>query len=65
MTMFKILGLAGSLRRASVSKAILRTLAEKAPADVEVTIFDLGEIPMFNQDLEADLPASVRALREA
>jgi chromate reductase len=63
--MFKILGLAGSLRRASVSKAILRTLAEKAPGDVEVTIFDLADIPMFNQDLEADLPACVRALREA
>ena len=63
--MFKILGLAGSLRRASVSKAILRTLAEKAPGDVEVTIFDLADIPMFNQDLEADLPASVLALRDA
>ena len=63
--MFKILGLAGSLRRASVSKAILRTLAEKAPGDVEVTIFDLADVPLFNQDLEADLPASVRALREA
>ena len=63
--MFKILGLAGSLRRASVSKAILRTLAEKAPADVEVTLFDLADVPLFNQDLEADLPASVRALREA
>ncbi len=63
--MFKLLGLAGSLRRASMSKAIVQTLAEKAPADVEVTLFDLADIPMYNQDLEADLPAPVRALRDA
>ena len=63
--MFKLLGLAGSIRRVSKSKAILRTLAEQAPADVEVTIFDLADIPMYNQDLESDLPAPVRALRDA
>ena len=63
--MFKILGLAGSIRRVSKSKAILRTLAEQAPADVEVTVFDLADIPMYNQDLEEDLPAPVRALRDA
>jgi chromate reductase len=63
--MFKLLGLAGSIRRVSKSKAILRTLAEQSPADVEVTIFDLADIPMYNQDLEEDLPAPVRALRDA
>ena len=63
--MFKLVGLAGSIRRASVSKAILRTLAEKAPENVEVRICDLADIPIYNQDLEADLPAPVRALRDA
>jgi chromate reductase len=63
--MFKLLGLAGSIRRASVSKAILQTLAEKAPAHVSLQIYDLAEIPIYNQDLESSLPASVVALRQA
>ena len=62
---FKILGLAGSIRKDSVSKAILRTIAEAAEGQAEVSIFDLGDLPVFNQDLEAEVPASVRALREA
>ena len=62
---FKLIGLAGSIRKASVSKTILRTFKDVMPADVELTIFDLDEIPMYNQDLEADLPAPVRALRDA
>lgn len=63
--MFKLLGLAGSIRHASVSKAILRTLAEKVPAQVSLTVHDLADIPIYNQDLESNLPASVAALRQA
>ena len=63
--MFKLLGLAGSIRRASVSKAILQTLAEKVPANVSLTLHDLAEIPIYNQDLESNLPASVAKLRQA
>jgi chromate reductase len=62
---FKLLGLPGSIREGSASKAILRTLQANAPADVEFRIFHLDEIPIYNQDLEGDLPASVRALRDA
>ena len=63
--MFKLLGLAGSIRRASVSKAILQSLAEKVPANVSLTLHDLAEIPIYNQDLESNLPASVAKLRQA
>jgi chromate reductase len=62
---FKLIGLAGSIRKASVSKAILSTFQEVMPAGAELTIFDLGDMPMYNQDLEADLPPAVRALRDA
>ena len=63
--MFKLLGLAGSIRRASVSKAILQTLAEKVPVNVSLTLHDLAEITIYNQDLESNLPASVAKLRQA
>jgi chromate reductase len=49
---FKILGFAGSLRKDSYNKALLRAALELVPAGVELEIFDLEGIPPFNQDLE-------------
>lgn len=61
----RLLGLSGSLRRASKNTALLRAAAELAPVDVEVIVHHLGAIPMYDGDLEADgLPAPVRALRD-
>jgi chromate reductase len=64
---FKLLGLSGSIRRASYCKAILETIREQVSADVQVRNFDLEPIPPYNQDLDNDKgwPAPVRALREA
>jgi chromate reductase, NAD(P)H dehydrogenase (quinone) len=64
---FKLLGLSGSIRRASFCKAILETIREKVSSDVEVRNFDLEPIPPYNQDLdnEQGWPPPVRALREA
>ena len=64
---FKLLGLSGSIRRESYSKAVLETIRENAAADVEVTNFDLEPIPPYNQDLdnEKGWPPQVRALRQA
>jgi chromate reductase, NAD(P)H dehydrogenase (quinone) len=63
-TRIRILGFAGSLRKASYNKALLRTAVEIAPKDVEVETFDLEGIPPFNEDLEKDLPAKVRQFKE-
>ncbi len=60
----RLLAIPGSIRRASVSKAILRTLAEKAPAHVAIEIFELDDIPVYNQDFDRDPPAPVKLLRE-
>jgi chromate reductase len=49
---FKILGFAGSLRKDSYNKALLRAALELVPQSVELEIFDLEGIPLFNQDLE-------------
>ena len=62
----KILAISGSLRAASLNSALLRALARVAPAGIEVTLFSgVGELPLFNPDLEADDPAPVAALRKA
>jgi chromate reductase len=47
-----ILGFAGSLRKASYNKAILKAAADMVPADAELEIFDLEGLPFFNEDLE-------------
>jgi chromate reductase len=64
----KILGFAGSLRKGSYNKALLRASLELLPAGVELEIFDLEGIPPFNQDSEdqpvekvRDFKAKIRA----
>jgi len=59
----KVLGFAGSLRKGSYNKALLRTALEELPADMELEVFDLEGIPPYNQDLDNDMPARVRELK--
>jgi chromate reductase, NAD(P)H dehydrogenase (quinone) len=55
-----ILGFAGSLRKDSYNRAILRAAASLVPGDAELSIFDLEGIPPFNQDLEKEPPEKVK-----
>jgi chromate reductase len=64
-----VCGIAGSLRRASYNRSLLRAARDLAPDGMEIRIFDrVGEIPLFNEDLEdaeSGDPEPVRALRDA
>jgi chromate reductase, NAD(P)H dehydrogenase (quinone) len=66
MNDFRILGLAGSLRRASLHRGLIRAARELAPEGVSVEPYEkLGEIPFFNQDVEDEGdPTPVRDLKE-
>jgi chromate reductase, NAD(P)H dehydrogenase (quinone) len=59
-----ILGFAGSLRKGSFNKAILRAAVELIPEGAEIDIFDLEGIPPFNQDLEGHLPERVKEFKD-
>ncbi len=48
----KILGFAGSLRKGSYNRSLLRAAQELVPRDAKLEIFDLDGLPFFNQDLE-------------
>ncbi len=63
---FRILAIPGSLRRGSVSRAMLVAAREHAAAGVEIELYDgLGSIPPFNEDEEGDrTPQPVLELRE-
>jgi chromate reductase, NAD(P)H dehydrogenase (quinone) len=62
-TIFRILGFAGSLRKSSYNKALLRTAGELLPKNAELEIFDLEDIPLFNADLEQQPPAKVKEFK--
>ncbi len=51
-----ILGIAGSLRRGSINKAVLRAAQELAPPEARIEIFDLEGIPPYNDDLWTPAP---------
>jgi chromate reductase len=58
-----IFGFAGSLRKGSYNKSLLRTAAELLPPNIELEIFDLEGIPPFNQDLEQQPPEKVKEFK--
>jgi chromate reductase len=55
-----ILGFAGSLRKESYNKALLRAAAELLPKNAALETFDIEGIPPFNQDFEEDPPERIR-----
>jgi chromate reductase, NAD(P)H dehydrogenase (quinone) len=59
-----ILGIAGSLRRGSYNRALLRVARQLVPADAKLEIFELDGIPGFNQDEERQPPAKVLELKQ-
>jgi chromate reductase, NAD(P)H dehydrogenase (quinone) len=58
-----ILGIAGSLRRDSYNRGVLRAAEQLAPAGMHLESFDLDGIPLYNQDLEKDIPQRVVDLK--
>src|SRR5688500_11927659 len=63
----RILALPGSARSASHNARLLRHAAERAPAGVELEVWDgLKSIPPYDEDVDTDFPPqAVAALRQA
>jgi chromate reductase, NAD(P)H dehydrogenase (quinone) len=63
-TPLKILGICGSLRRGSYNMGALRAAGELLPEGMSMTIAEIGDIPLFNQDvMDAGMPAPVQRFR--
>jgi chromate reductase len=58
-----VLGFAGSLRKDSYNKSLLRAAIDLAPENMKLKTFDLEGIPPFNQDLEMKMPAGVKEFK--
>lgn len=61
MKKIQVLGICGSLRKASTNMGLLRYAANLIPEQVEVKIADLGEIPFYNPD-QKEKTAAVKVL---
>jgi len=55
----------GSLRHDSVNRRLLEAMIAIAPPGMDLFEIPVGILPLFNQDLEGDLPREVPAFREA
>lgn len=60
----KILAFAGSLRKGSYNKALVRAAVELVPDSMAIEVFDLEGIPLFNQDFESNPPQIVKEFKE-
>ena len=64
MTTYKIAVLVGSLRKESYNLKMAKALIALAPASLALQLVSIGELPLYNEDLEASLPETWKLFRE-
>ncbi|MES2504252.1 MAG: NADPH-dependent FMN reductase [Myxococcota bacterium] len=63
--MFKIAIIVGSLRKDSINLKLAKALIKLGQNKFEAQVLPIHELPLFNQDLEADFPAAATQLKQA
>lgn len=64
MEKIKVLAICGSLRKGSYNRMVLNEAIKLTPETMEITVAEIGDLPLFNQDLEMNPPVSVNRFRE-
>jgi len=59
----KVAVIVGSLRKDSVNRRFAQALAKLARPKLDLRIVEIGDLPLYDQDLEAELPAPVQRLK--
>lgn len=54
----------GSLRRESLNRKVANALIELAPSGLKLSIVEIGQLPLYNQDQDAGPPAAWTSFRE-
>jgi len=65
MKTFKIAILVGSLRKESFNRKIAKALIELAPENLSLEIIEIGNLALYNEDLEQELPIEWQQVRTA
>ena len=61
---YKIAILVGSLREGSINKKVARSICGLRGDDLECSIVDVGNLPLYNQDHDANPPPEYVRFRE-
>lgn len=56
--------LVGSLRKDSINRKVANALAELAPAGLKLSIIEIGQLPIYNEDGDDKPPTEWTAFRE-
>ncbi|MDR2613944.1 MAG: NAD(P)H-dependent oxidoreductase [Candidatus Accumulibacter sp.] len=64
MASIKLLGIAGSLRKASTNRGLLRAAQAHLPPEATLEIADLTDVPFYNQDITEKPAAVARVLSQ-
>ncbi|AMB85652.1 ACP phosphodiesterase [Pseudomonas agarici] len=56
--------LVGSLRKQSFNRKVAQALIDQAPANLQLKIVELGELPLYNEDIEDVPPAAYTTFRQ-
>ena len=59
----KVAVVVGGLSRNSINRGLALALAKLARPRLDLRIVEIGDLPLFNQDLEAELPAPVQRFK--
>jgi len=63
MALPKIAVVVGSLRKESINRKLALAIAKLAAGKLDLKLVDLSDLPLFNQDLEADYPAAAQRVK--
>jgi chromate reductase len=61
---YKVAVVVGSLRRESFNKQLAHALISLAPAEFSFDLLDIGSLPLYSQDYDADFPEAARTLKQ-
>src|SRR5690349_20761421 len=64
MNTYKIAVIVGSLRKESYNLKMAKTLISLAPEVLSLELLPIGDLPLYNEDLEKSLPEQWRNFRE-
>jgi chromate reductase len=61
--MYNVAVIVGSLRKGSINRAFAEALAKLGRPDLDLKILEIGDLPIYSQDHDADMPGPARRLK--
>ena len=62
---YSIAVIVGSYRQDSYNQKLAKTVIEQAPSNLDCQLISIADLPMYNQDLDDQLPTSVQNFKQS